>query len=268
MIKVLVVEDEEIIRKGFIHTIDWLEMDCQIIDEACNGEEGLEKILTYRPELVITDIMMPKMNGIEMVEKARQVYPFKSIFLTSYQEFEYAKKAIQLQVFDYLLKPVDEEALSQTIQKVKQAIKEQKVLGEIREKSRDKGHIKLIDVDIYLSKDEGYNYYIAESMRMIQTHYNTKISVELLAEQFQVSTSYLSRKFKESTNQTFLEILHKYRIQKATELLQEGNYRIGEVAERVGFNEYKHFCHVFKKYIGMAPTEFMKNTSILVANKG
>ena len=78
--------------------INWLEMGCQVIDEACNGEEGLEKIIKYQPDLVITDIIMPKMNGIEMIQKASAVYAFKSIILTSYSEFEYAKKAIELQV--------------------------------------------------------------------------------------------------------------------------------------------------------------------------
>ena len=69
MIKVIVVEDEDMIRKGFIHTINWLEMGCQVIDEACNGEEGLEKIIKYQPDLVITDINMPKMTGLQFMEK-------------------------------------------------------------------------------------------------------------------------------------------------------------------------------------------------------
>ena len=76
MLRVLVVEDEEIIRKGFIHTVDWTGMECVIVGEARNGKEGLEKIQELRPDIVFTDIIMPKMNGIEMLEAAKDEYEF------------------------------------------------------------------------------------------------------------------------------------------------------------------------------------------------
>lgn len=267
MLRVLIVEDEEIIRKGFVHTINWLEMGCQVVGEACNGEEGLGKIREYKPDLVITDIIMPKMDGIEMLVQAQAIHDFKSIILTSYSEFGYAKKAIELQVFDYILKPVDEEKLMEIIERVKKEVEEKHTYNEILEKSKNKKSIELIDMDIYITPSKNYSYYIAESVKAIKENYHTKISIELLAEHFNVSISYLSRKFKEETNQTFLEVLHKYRIQKSMELLREGSYRIGEVASRVGFNEYKSFCHVFKKYMGIAPTEFMKGRSVIMASK-
>ena len=72
MIRVLIVEDEEFIRKGLVHTMDWLKMDCLVVGEAENGEEGFERILELKPDVVLTDIRMPKLDGIAMIEKAKK----------------------------------------------------------------------------------------------------------------------------------------------------------------------------------------------------
>lgn len=92
MIKVLIIEDENLIRKGLINTIDWLSMECIIAGEASNGKEGLKTIIEIKPDLVITDIKMPIMNGMDMLQEASEIYDFEKIILTSYGEFPYAKK--------------------------------------------------------------------------------------------------------------------------------------------------------------------------------
>jgi two-component system response regulator YesN len=107
----MIVEDEDMIRKGLVFTIDWLSMDCVVVAEASNGQEGYERILEYKPDVVIADICMPFMDGIEMIQKASEKVKFKSILLTSYAEFDYARRAIEARVCEYLLKPVDEDTL-------------------------------------------------------------------------------------------------------------------------------------------------------------
>lgn len=263
MLRVLVVEDEDIIRKGFIHTVDWTNMGCVIVGEARNGKEGIEKIQELKPDIVFTDIIMPKMNGIEMLEKIKDEYEFKSVILTSYSEFEYAKKAIQLKVFDYLLKPVDEEALKKIVEKIKNEIYEQRTINTIKQSTKDKSEVEIINLEFYIQKARN-NPYVERTLDIIKKRYNEKITIEMVAEELGVSGSYLSRKLKEETSQTFLEILHKHRLQKAVELLNEGTYKVYEVSDKTGFSEYKHFCQVFKKYIGSAPTEFIKNKSVIV----
>ena len=117
MYRVLIVEDEDIIRKGLAYTMDWMGMGCTIVGEAANGQEGLEKIEELKPDIVVADIMMPVIDGIEMIRIARQKFNFKSIILTSYADFDYAKKAIDLDVSAYLLKPVDEDELIKNVDK-------------------------------------------------------------------------------------------------------------------------------------------------------
>ena len=96
MLRVLIVEDEDIIRKGIAYTMDWTSMGCTIVGEAANGKEGIEKILDLKPDIVLTDIMMPFMDGIEMIRQTTDQVHYKSIILTSYAEFTYAKQAIDL----------------------------------------------------------------------------------------------------------------------------------------------------------------------------
>lgn len=264
MLKVLIVEDEDIIRKGLIHTIDWISKGCNIIGDACDGLEGLKLIEKYSPDIVITDIKMPFMDGITMLEEALKKYSFYSILLTSYSEFEYAKKAISLKVFEYLLKPVDEEKLFEIIDKIKVEIENKKFVEDLYKKTIKDKNIKLVDLDIYYLPSEKSNYYVNKALDEIKNNYDKKISIESLSEEMGVSTSYLSRKFKDVTNQTFMDVLNKYRIQKAIELLETGRYRVYEVADMTGFGEYKNFCNVFKRYINISPTEFLKSNSCIV----
>lgn len=262
MIKVLIVEDENLIRKGLIHTVDWLSMNCIIAGEAADGQEGLEKIQELKPDLVITDIKMPMMNGIDMLEKAGD-YDFEKVILTSYGEFEYAKKAISLKVFDYLLKPIDEEKLKEVIHRVSIKIEEKKVYKEFRTAAKDLRDISLLEKQFYLKQEQIKSKHTAEAIKYITESYAQKISIEDIAEKLGVSTSYLSRKFKDETSYTFHDFLNRYRVHKSIELLIKGEYRVYEISYMVGFNDYKHYSTVFKKYINSSPLEFAKANSYI-----
>ena len=120
MYKVVIVENEKIVRKGLILTIDWQEMDAIIVGEASNGQEGREIILATRPAIVVTDIRMPEMDGLEMIQSLQQENVDTAFIIVSgYSEFEYAQKAIRLGVVDFLIKPIDETELTRCIENIK-----------------------------------------------------------------------------------------------------------------------------------------------------
>ena len=97
MLKVVVVEDEELVRKGIVLTVDWAGAGCAVVGEAANGEEGLEVIRRYRPDLIVTDIRMPKLDGIEMLRRLREEgNRAHVVFLTAYSDFSYAQSALKL----------------------------------------------------------------------------------------------------------------------------------------------------------------------------
>jgi two-component system response regulator YesN len=209
---------------------------------------------------------MPEMTGIEMLEAAQSlnIKPFKSIILTSYAKFEYARKAVHLQVADYLLKPVDEEELKTVVAKIQESVEKNRALSTIAALTQKTDVEQLVDWDVYLNQDALTNSYVAYALYKIRDHYQGKISIESIAGELQISGSYLSRKFKEATSQTFLEFLMRYRIQKAICLLKKGNYRVYEVSDLTGFSDYKHFCVVFKKYTKTSPTHFLKQNGCII----
>ncbi|MEG1520093.1 MAG: response regulator [Clostridia bacterium] len=262
MIKVLIVEDEEIIRNGLRYTVDWLKMDCAVVGACEDGEEGLLAIEKLKPDVVITDIKMPIMDGLEMLEKAiDKGYNFQSIVLTSYSEFEYAVKSIKLKVFDYITKPISDERLTTVMANIKEVLqkeRENQIACEVVEDI--KGGFDV--AKIFEGNFE--NPYVKKTLDEIKENYASKISIESIANELEVSASYLSRMFKKETNETFLDLLNKYRIQKAVEKLKTGKKKVYEVSEEVGFSEYKRFYAVFKTYIGVSPTDFVKKSFTII----
>lgn len=262
MIKVLVVEDEEIIRNGLVYTIDWLKMDSVIVGTAEDGEEGLKEIHLKKPDVVITDIKMPILDGLEMISLAqKEQLDFEAILLTSYSDFDYAKRAIQLQIFDYLSKPVSNQKLEEVMKNVKEKVlkkREDQIAQAIYQQSKTG-----FNIDSIISS-HFQNAYVNQAIRLINENYQHKLSLEQIAMDNGISTSYLSRVFKQETKDTFWDLLNKYRIQKAIELIKDGRMRIYEISEAVGFSDYKRFYSVFKKYANMSPTDFVKNSFFIV----
>lgn len=260
MISAIIVEDEQIIRKGIIYTMDWKSMQTEIVGEASNGKDGLEKIIVLKPDLVITDIKMPIMSGIEMIEQALNHHDFETIILSSYSDFEYTKKSIQLQVFDYLLKPVDEDALKEVMSSLHDRLEK-----------RRKQNLLTTGVDVeslaamFFPDQESiseYSPYTRQLIESIKDRYPEKISLEELAAEMGVSPSYLSRVFKKDTNGTFHHYLNQERIRKSIPLLLSNKYMVYEIAELAGFTDYKQYNNVFKRYTGFSPTEFIQKIKL------
>lgn len=262
MIKVLIVEDEDLIRKGLAYTIDWANMGCTIVGEAANGQEGVEKIQELKPDLVITDIKMPIMDGLEMLQDFKE-RDFEVIIITGYGEFEYAKKAIHLDVYDYLLKPIDEDKFCQIVKEVVKKISEKRIFHQLKTSIKDIDNIKLLDTEFYFKKSEYKYKNTLLVIEYIEKNYFNKISIEDVAEALEVSPSYLSKRFKSDTSRTFNDFLNSYRIQKSINLLVGGNHKVYEIAERVGFSDYKYFSQVFKTYMKCSPMEFMKSNFLI-----
>ncbi|MBQ9167836.1 MAG: response regulator [Oscillospiraceae bacterium] len=243
MLKVLIVEDEEMIRKGIVLTIDWAALDCMVVGEASNGAEGLELVRRYRPNLIITDLKMPEMDGIEMVRSLRSAgNNAYVIILTAYDSFSYAQNALRLGAVDYLLKPFHDGDLENAVMRVQQRSRQQDpgtpgLLGDIKKGDKSK--------------------YVLEAMDYISLHYNEPdICVGTIAAHLGISEGHLSHIFKKETDYTILNYLTRYRIHKAMSLLKECRIRIYEVAEQVGYRDIAYFSTMFKKLTGLSPSEY------------
>jgi len=267
MLKVVIVEDEAMIRKGLVYTIDWASMNCVIVGEAGDGLEGLDIIKKSKPDIVIADIKMPYTNGLDMVRKLKKSIDFETIIISGYEDFKFAKKAIDLDVFKYILKPIDEDKLKNAIKELSVEIKKKKDYLYVSETVKDMDNLKLLDMELYLKKEDQYSRYVNRIIEYIIANYGSKISLEDLSEELLASVSYLTRVFKKSTGLTFTDFLNKYRIQKSLEYIEKNEDKIYKIAHKVGFSEYRYFISVFEKYIGCSPSEFIKKR-FFIKNKG
>ena len=115
MHRILLVDDEPMILEHTKQLLDWKALGCAIIGEAHNGEEGLRMIRALHPDIVITDVVMPGLTGLEMMDRAEDLNDISYLFLSGYQEFEYVRHPLRAGAVDYLLKPVEAEDLKGAI---------------------------------------------------------------------------------------------------------------------------------------------------------
>lgn len=416
MYKLLIVDDEYIVRTGLRETVDWADNGIEVVGEASNGADGLNMILKYHPDIVLTDIRMQNMGGLELLKKVQSLeIDCEVIIISGYEEFDYVREALKCGAFAYLVKPVDNEELLETVENaIKKLIKNrsrnkyftrlQDEIGTVKQQylrdllngkisSRDELaeklefynigidnsdsvaiYIRLVrnqrgrdnfsrsitpaDIDLFLEEsilpglmskgvsvdmseseyavilnvrnvqmsilralfmdacreftsrtsvamsvgigsradslltisgsyknakiaaagtknlsgistvisfnditDLGYKREIQDAIKYICEHYAEDVTIEAVANELYISSSYLMHLFKEKLGKTFNECLTEYRITTAKELLTLNRYKIYEVSNMVGYKDVKYFSQIFKKTTGITPSEFGKNSA-------
>lgn len=250
MYKVLLVDDERTILEGISSIVDWGAQGVVLSGTAKNGVEAMDYINKHHPDIVITDITMPGLDGIQLLEKSSETYPFiKWILLSGFSEFEYAQRAMRFGVKHYLLKPYKENIISQALRDV---VKELDLL-----KSQD----------IYFKlKDENKQKYSSVTEKMIEVIEkeleNPLLSLRWVAdEKLYMNADYLGKQFKKEVGQRFSIFVTNKRIEKAVEIIEhEGDIKVFELAERLGFeNNPQYFSQIFKKITGYSPSDLIKN---------
>ena len=237
MWKVMIADDENYMLEAMENLIDWKKMKCQLVYKAKNGQIVLEQIKKNPPDIIITDIKMPLVSGIEV---AKYVYenklPIKVIILSAYAEFQYAQEAIKYDVCGYIIKTSVIEMLPGMIQKA----------------------VGKLSVPIELEKDDEEYYsddILGRLQKYVAEHYTDKLNLTQIARDIHANGSYLSRLYKTKTGQNLFDVINIMRLEKAKEYMNQG-MRIYEIAQQVGFDDVSYFSRVFKKHEGCSPREY------------
>lgn len=353
-------EDEPIVRRGLVNSIDWESNGIELVGAVENGMDAYMMALELTPEIIITDIRMPVMDGLQLVKKLKEEMPsIHFIIISAYQEFSYAKQAMHYGVEDYIVKPLDEQELLDNILNIHKKISDSRRLffqrnidclllksdqtfvcaymemeNKLREQfiQRNDKELKETLCQIYELFDtednrqyyrsvcvrqmvmfqrvfdtfhkeelfEGieeviedelmrldnnlsiFNWYlqkmgeltnmlniksrprikriVEEAEAYLQENYMNDITLKEVAARLYVSPQYLSRIFHEEQKKSFVEWLNTYRVEKAKQLLRENEEAISQIAEKVGYRDYKYFSNVFKKYTGLTPRDYRKKS--------
>lgn len=239
MADLIIADDEMTIRQGLKKLISEFNLDINCAGLAADGQEALMLAEKIRPQLMLVDINMPRMNGLELIEKVHAVIPEgKIIIVSGYDKFDFVRQALRLGVFDYLLKPINHGALYVTLQDALNAL----------ERQQDYPH-QLEEEDV-----------IQAVIQEISRRYADKdLRLATLAEEFYVSPTVLSRGIKDYTGQTFSNYLTDLRMQKAIELIDSSkSIMIYTLADQVGCSSQHYFCKLFKDYTGFTPSEYIR----------
>ncbi|MDF2543313.1 MAG: putative response regulatory protein [Herbinix sp.] len=254
MYKVIIIDDEPIIVEGLSRTIPWEKFGCQIVATAYDGMEGTEAIRKFKPNIVISDIAMPGLDGLAMVAGIKSEFPDLEIsILTGYRVFDYAQKAIKLGVTRFILKPSNMEELEEAIVAMGNNLKAKNITEESH--TSNEGH------ESSKSENAASSFIVNNAIGYIEKNYARKLTLSDVAEKTYVSQWHLSKLLNLHTGQNFSEILNDIRIREAKELLKNPSLRIGDVAEMVGYVDMAHFSRMFKKILGIPATEYRNTVS-------
>lgn len=267
MLKLLIVEDVEIVRNTLARQIDWASLGLELAGAAEEGEQALEMMEQEVPDLLVTDIGMPVMDGIELIRHVKSMYPgIKCIILSGLNEFKYAQEAIKLGVVDYVLKPIDVEELSDVVRRTVHAIREERKQYQQVKKAKEMMKEKLPHVageDPALTDLTGSlkNRKIADQIiGFIHANLSSStISQQQIAAQVNLSEKYVNSIFKNITGMTINHYIIAHKMELAARLLKDPNIKVYEVCDRVGYSDKDHFRESFKKHHGCTPSEYKNN---------
>ena len=239
-LRVLLVDDEIMIREGFKRLFDWQAHNCRVVGEAADGMEALAQIDALRPDIVIMDINIPIMNGLKVIQLSRMKHPCTAFVIVSgYDDFAYCREALRLQITDYILKPVNYDEFGTCIDNLKISLFEKRVSAAPEPEKQEERTITGIT-------------------KYLQEHLAEEVSLSVLAEQFHLNSQYISQLFKSEIGVNFLAYLTNIRMEKAKKLLLSTSLSVAEVAEQSGYGDYRVFTKVFKKNEGSTPSQFRR----------
>lgn len=251
--KVLIIEDEDIIRNGIKYSIDWDAYNAHVVGDVDNALDAQVMIEELKPDILIVDINMPVLSGLDLIRLMKPKYDFSSIIVSGYDNFNYAQEAMKLDVVRYISKPINTEML---IEALESAIRKQKIKNDITIREDLKDSIK---IDKHYNKIS-YDHEADDIINYIQNNFNRRIMMEDVVQAVGYSESTINSRLKEAVGTTFNQYLNNYRIHKAIlEIENEPTLNLQELSANIGIPNYKHFSYVFKKETGYSPREYIIN---------
>lgn len=252
MLNVLLVDDEAPILNNLTKVIPWAELGMEVMGTARSGKDALALYEQQIPDIVLSDIRMPVMDGLSLVEELRRRgCTAEVLLLTGYQEFEYARLAIKYNVRDYICKPIHYKELENTLRHI----------GEHLIRSRKLDPLQFVASHMQNQATEQSakktpHQLMAEAITYITGKLDKDLGIEELAGHLGISCSYFCLLFKNHVGVTFVEYLTNQRIEAAKYLLTHSDKSVTQIGLDTGYQERRYFTKVFQRYTNMTPSDF------------
>lgn len=254
MLKVLIADDNTIIRQSLIKRINWQQLDMECIGEASNGLETVQFFKNNTPDIVITDIKMPMQDGFFSInEIKKENSDIQFIIISGYDDFKYMKKALQLEVVDYLLKPLDSSELHSCLEKAKEKfMKSQRIKAKMSD--IEANPLTTCEMQINNSREI---LVIEKVIKYINNNFTNQITIKSLSNMFYLNHIYLGQLIKKQTGESFNSYINKKRMLLAVQILEEkDDVILKDLAFSLGYADSHYFTKLFKEFYGVTATEF------------
>lgn len=246
--RMLVVDDEAIVREAIKGSIPWSQHQVDVVYCAANAPEAIKYLEENEAELVLTDIRMPVIDGLKLVELLREKHPsMEFIIISGYADFEYARQAMRFGVRDYLLKPVDTNTLVNSVCKARDE-------WELQRSLPGKPEVRAVS--------GSYSPTVTRMLSIVEEEMaNEQLSLKWISrEKMYLNENYLGKLFQKETGQKFTAYMYEQRMQLAVRLMRNNaEIMVQEIAQRTGYgSNSQYFSIAFKKYTGFTPSEFRR----------
>jgi two-component system response regulator YesN len=239
--KLLILDDDIQIREGIQHSIDWAHIGIDEVKSAGDGVSGMEIASFFRPDIILSDVRMPGINGLDFLREIKKILPHSKVILVSgYDDFEYLQKAIKYKADAYELKPVKVQNLINLVEEMKK-----KIITE-RESA----------ASAETNESPMYKPKIMKAVDYINTHFDEPLSTAAMGKILNLTPNYFCTVFRQETGKSFSAYLNEVRLKSAVYLLEHTDLLSYEIAAQCGFHDYIYFSQVFRKKCGCSPRSY------------
>ncbi len=242
MYKILVVDDEPILSFALRSLTNWHAKGFDLSIDARDGREALEILATQSFDIVLTDIKMPVMDGLELLRNLRELHPeISAIVLSAHDDFESVRNAFKLGAVDYIVKT--EMDIDQLFEVFSAAIT-----------NKTRGHVPTQYTNV--SSTDNFSFQLSSAISYIRSNYSKELNLKTVGDYCGLSEGHLSKLFMRELGKSYVDFVNCLRVEEAEKLLATTNLKIYQVAGFTGFNSAEHFCRVFKKVTGNSPNHY------------
>lgn len=247
MYRLIIADDQPLSRNGLKKIVNWNELGFDVVEVFADGSEVLEYLESNQAEVLLLDVVMNKVSGLEVAKWiAQHKRKTKVVLISGYREFENARRAVEYGVSSYLLKPMESREIKEVFRKVKTMLDEEAKLGL----NLEMGVSSSSETDMELIR-------LAE--KYIENHLDQMICVDDIAENLFISKGHFQREFKRIKGITVMEYVVQIKMEKAKELLLKKERNYMDIAKILGYSDVKYFQKSFKKYTGYSMREYQRN---------
>lgn len=244
---VIIIDDEKWSIIDLLKSVKWESQGFNVVSYYTSPSEALDMVCRLRPDVVFTDIRMPKLSGIELIEQARRTgVSSEFVIISAYADFESAQKAFKFNVADYCLKPINPDSLTSVLSTIKERLDRKAAQGTAS---------TAIDT---CSNPEANSVCFQKILDYIKANISNKILLSDISEEFYVNKNYVCHLFQKNLNTTFSQYVTELRVNEAKRLLMHTGLTLEEIAKMTGFGDSFYFNKVFKKQEGISPGGYRK----------